>query len=343
MTRKQKIAIGITSAVLIIVGIAGLKIRTIQGHQMGVLETWGGGVIETPLKPKTYIWFPFGFKYRIYPYDMSSQVYVMNDIPSTEEFAQGREKDSYDVQSKEGQNMRISLNVRWRLDPDKLIHIHKYMWENFQEKVLRPSLLRAVKDEATIREAIVAYSGPGLVDLQKSIQQRLTDPDGDVRTKGIIIENFVIEGIQLDPEYIGQIKDRQVAVQRELKAKQEEIAALAEAAKAKAEEQANYERAVVQAERDKAVGILKAEKEAQVRIVDAEAKKREVVFQSEADKMKQVLVAEGGRATGPVSFIRFFTESTKCDDSKVMFISCGKYPSMFWNAFAKDSATCIVT
>ncbi len=104
---------------------------------------------------------------------------------------------------------------------------------------------------------------------------------------GILVENFVIEGIKLDDDYIGQIKARQVAIQSEMRAKQEEQAALAEAQKAKAEAQADYETQVVAAERDKSVGILAAEKEKQERVLAAEA-----------DKLEQVLAAEGEMEAG---------------------------------------------
>jgi regulator of protease activity HflC (stomatin/prohibitin superfamily) len=273
------------------------EVERVDGNQMGVHETWGQGVLDEPLPPKTYFFFP-GFLHTIYKYDMSSQVYVMNDRPSREEFGEGREVDTYTVQSKEGQDLTFSLNVRWRLDPAKLIHLHKTIRRNFEEKILRPVLLREVKDAATIREAIVAYSGSGLVDLQSEIERRLTDPEGEVRRQGIIVENFVIERIALDPEYRDQIKARQVAVQRELRAKQETAAALEEANKAEAEAQADFKRAVVEAQRDKEVGILEAQKRAEQEVLAAEAAKKKQVLAAEAEKDAGELRAQAIVAIG---------------------------------------------
>jgi regulator of protease activity HflC (stomatin/prohibitin superfamily) len=299
MSNAHKIQIGIGCCILLLLlgFVAIVEVTTIEGNELGVHETWWDGVMPEPLTPKTY-WWMLGVFHRVYKYDMSSQVYVMNDLPSTIEFAQGREKDSYKVQSKEGQDMKISLNVRWRLDPEKLISLHKHIREKFEEKILRPALLRNVKDEATLREAIQAYSGEGLVKLQNDIQKRLVDPDGDVRSKGIIVENFVIEGIELDPEYIGQIKKRQVAIQSEMRALQEEKAELAEAQKAKAEAKVDYERQVVAAERDKAVGILKAELDAEEKVIDAEATKKRTVLAAEAEKEASMLRADAIKAIG---------------------------------------------
>lgn len=286
MTKKQLWGTVAASAAIlgIIVFAIVVEIHTVRGNEIAVLETWSGGVDDDIYPPKTYIRVP-GFMYTFYNYDMSSRVYVMNDLASTLEFAQGREKDSYGVQSKEGQDMQISMNVRWRLDPEKLVHLHKTVREDFEEKILRPALLRTVKDEATVMEAISAYSGQGLVLLQASIQESLADPTGEVRAKGIIVENFVIEGIKLDDEYIGQIKARQVAIQAELRANQEEKAAMAEAQKAKAEAQADYETQIVAAERDKQKGILDAEKAKQERVLAAEAEKAEQVLKSEGERL----------------------------------------------------------
>ncbi len=299
MTRKQ--FWGTVSAIVaslgIIVFIIVVEIHTVHGHEIAVLETWSGGVDDSVYQPKTYIRVP-GFMYTFYNYDMSSRVYVMNDVASTEEFAQGREKDSYLVQSEEGQDMQISMNIRWRFDPDKLVHVHKKLRVDFEEKVLRPTLLGAVKNEATICKAIDAYSGQGLVRLQQAIFASLTDPGGDMRLSGIIVENYVIEGIKLDDDYIGQIKARQVAIQSEMRAKQEEQAALAEAQKAKAEARADYETQVVAAERDKSVGILAAEKKKQERVLAAEADKQEQVLAAEGEKEAGVLKAQAIIAIG---------------------------------------------
>ncbi len=297
MPTKWKVRVGVSAVLLVVILVAGsitVHIEPVSGNEMGILETWGGGVADEPLLPKTYVYVP-GFLYEVFLYDMSSQVYVMNDLPGSQEFAQGREKDSYPVQSAEGQDMHISMNLRWRLDPVHLVQIHKTVRRDFEEKLIRPVLMRVVKDEATICSAIEAYSGIGLVELQKRIEARLVSDEEDMSQRGIIVENFVIEGIRLDPDYIKEIKGRQVAVQKELRAKQEEQAALAEAQKAKAEAQADYERQVVAAERDKKVFVLAAEQNAEKEVIAANAAAKKLVVAAEAQKQEQVLIAEGKR------------------------------------------------
>ncbi len=299
MTKLRIFAVvgAVLSAILVVLFFVLFEVVRVEGNQMAVHETWSEGVIEEPLLPKTYFYFP-GFMHTVYKYDMSSQVYVMNDLPSRVEFAAGRENDAYTVQSREGQDLTISLNVRWRLDPTRLIHLHKTVRRDFEEKILRPVLLREVKDAATIIEAIVAYSGPGLVQLQSDIEARLTNPDGEVLRQGIVVENFVIEKIELDSEYSDQIKARQVAVQKELRAKQETLAALEEANKAEAEAQADYKRTVVEAERDKEVGILASRMRAEQEVLAAEAAKKKQVLAAEAEKEAGLLRADAIVAIG---------------------------------------------
>ncbi len=285
------IVLGVIAVFLLLVSLILFDIETVAGNEYGVKETWSEGVVEDYLMPKTYILFP-GFTQKIYHYDASSRVFVMNDQDEAVEFGAGRKQDSYMVQSAEGQDMRISLNVRWRIDPEKVIELHRTVRENIEEKVLRPELMRVVKDEATLRTAIEAYSGAGLVQLQSDILARLSDPANELGMRGVIVENFVIESIGLDPEYVGEIKARQVAIQREMRAREETKAALAEAEKVKAEAQAEFEKAVVDGKRDKEVGILEAEKQAQQEVLAAEAAKKQVVLAAEAQAQQVVLAAQ---------------------------------------------------
>ncbi|GEM_PF-862238 len=272
-----------------------IKFGTVAGNEVGVLETWIGGVDEKPRPARTYFLFP-GFTQTMYTYPLSLQVFVMNDRTEAQgEFAEGRERDAYLVQSSEGQDMHVSLNVQWRIDPERVVDIHRTVRTHIEEKLLRPVVMRVVKDQATKRNAIEAYSGEGLVKLQNDIFLSLSDAQGELRQRGIIVENFVIEGIRLDPKYIGEITERQVAMQRRLKADEQTKAAQAEALRAEAEAQADLKRRVVEAERDKQVGILNAEKEAQQSILAAEAAKKQVILDAEAHQQKLVLEATGSR------------------------------------------------
>lgn len=291
----------ILTIVLLIGGIIAtmllFEITTVHGNEYGVKETWGDGVVADPLAPKTYFLFP-GFTQKIYTYDMAMQVWVMNDKSNAAERAEGRAADSYLVQSKDQQDMRISLQVQWQRDPAHVVQLHKIARDAVEERLLRPEVMRIVKDEATKRTALEAYSGEGLVALQNAIESRLADVNGELRQRGVHVAKFVVEHIGLDPKYTEQIVARQVAIQAKLRADEETKTAFAQAEKAKADAQANYEKVIVEAKRDKEQGILMAEKEKQQKVLAAEASARQVELAAEAEKNQNVLRAEGDKTSG---------------------------------------------
>lgn len=294
MTKKTLLLIGgsVLAVFLLITTLLLFKIVTVNGDEYAIKESWNQGVLPEIYPPKTYFLFP-GFSQNMYRYKASQQVYVMNDDP--DDANDGRDKDSYLVQSKEGQDMRLSLAVQWRRDPDFGVYLHQstgHLPNAVEEKVLRPELMRVVKDEATQMEALKAYSGDGLVQLQNNILNKLRDPNGELKKRGIIVDNFVIQHCALDPKYVEQIKEKQVAVQQRLKNIEQTAAALAAAERTKAEAQADYNRAVVESERDKKRGILEAEKEAQQKVLAAEASKQQTILAAQAAQQQVTLAAE---------------------------------------------------
>lgn len=288
----------ITAIAMLIGCLLAVRITTVGGSELGVKETWNGGVEEVTYSPKTYFLIP-GFSQKIYTYDMSSQVFTMNDTPGKHEPSyKGRETDAYLVNSSEGQEMVVSLSVRWHRDPAKIVHIHKNFKDGIEEKLIRTTVQRIVKNEATMRKAIDAFSGEGLVKLQQDIQKDLISNDGELARNGVVVENFVIEKIKLDDKYIGEIRSRQVASQQKLRADEETKASQALALKAQADAMADYNKREVEAKRDKAVGILKAEELAQKQILDAKAAAERVTLAAEADKKQVVLAAEAVAEAG---------------------------------------------
>ena len=255
--------------------LATYDLTTIHGSELGVRETWGG-VDPNPMSPATFV--RNRWTHTIYRYDMTTQMFVMNDTTLEKgESGRGRDYDPYVVQSSDQQDMHINLSVRWRFDPTKIISIHQNYHSHvgnrdqniIEERLLRNTVQRVVKNHATEKKAIEAYSGNGLVELQASIEKDLADPNGELRQQGVIVENFVIEKIGLDAKYTEEIKARQIAQQQQLRAVEETKASEAMALKAKADAQANLNTQVVGAERDKQIAILKAEQEQAVTVLAA--------------------------------------------------------------------------
>lgn len=286
---------GIILLIALVMTLTAVKVVTVAGNELGVKETWSGGVDATILQPKTYILFP-GWSQTVYKYDASSHVFVMNDRSEHQgEKGNGRENDAYLVQSQEGQDMKISLNLRWRIDPAKLVNLHKTVRQDIEDKIIRPVVMRVVKDQATQMKAIDAYSGDGLVRLQANIQNALAGAgEGkELSERGVIVENFVIEHIELDPAYIAEIKKKQIATQSQLRAVEEQKAAEADALVAKAKAQADLNIQVVAADRDSQITVIKAKADNEKVVIAAKAQAEQVEVAAEAEKQKQILEADG--------------------------------------------------
>lgn len=126
----------------------------------------------------------------------------------------------------------------------------------------------------------------------------------ELSQRGIIVENFVIEHIKLDDKYIEEIKGKQIATQKSLRAKEEKIAADSAAEVAKSMAMAEYNTKLVaqqllatnmvinaNAENEKVIIAAKAAAE-QVTIA-AKAQAEQVRVAAEAEKEKQALEGEG--------------------------------------------------
>ena len=278
----------------------------VRGNQLGVKETWTHGILDQSFPPKTYMLFP-GYSQTMYRYDMSPKVFVMSDaeVPKGDH-EKGRSKDAYRVKSADNQTMTFEMSMQWRFDPAMIVLVHREYHcpigtdaENIiEERLLRPVVQKAANTEGTARKAIDAYSGAGFVALQKAIEAFLTDPKGDLRQHGIIVENFVIQQITLDPAYIGEINMRQVAEQKKLRLDKETEAAVAESLRAKAEAQADYEKQVVEARRKKEQVVLESEGAAAQQVNQAKAAAEKAVLAAEADAKRVTLAANAERDAG---------------------------------------------
>lgn len=302
MSQIKWIVLGVIALVVVLGTFITVDVSYIEGNQIGVRESWLGGVHENTVGPgmKTV------FLGKILNYQMSPNIFVMNDRRDDER-ANGRPVDAYVAKSSDNQDMTMWLALQWRYNPDKIVATHKAYrthtgmrdWDvEIEERLIRQVLIRTVNTEATKRTAIEAYSGTGFVELQNAIANSLASEDGELFRQGIIIENFAIEQIRLDNEYITQIRQRQVAQQRTLRAQEEEKAALAEAAKAEADAKADYNKQIVEAERDKQKRILDSEAKAQEKINAATAAAEEVRLAAQAARDAALLDAEAIEAVG---------------------------------------------
>lgn len=286
-TLMKLIGLGVGVLAVTVLLILLFDWKHIQGNEFGIKETWSQGVVTNTYSPGWYLLKPGE---TMYTYDCSLQVFEMSQ----------KKNDGYKVQSLEGQDMTISWNVRWRIDPTKLVQIHKTVRKDIENKLIRPFGMRIVKDQATPLPALIAYSGNGLVKLQADIQNQLSGQgEGkELQEQGVIISSFVVEHIDLDPKYIEEIKQKQIATQKQLRLAEEEKAATAQALVSKAEAQADFNKRVVEAERDAKVMITAAQAENEKAIIAARAEQQKLILEAEGKKQSMVAIADGTLAQG---------------------------------------------
>ncbi len=306
MKNSNSIKLIVWAVGLLIVSVIALllfEVKTIRGNEAGVKETWNDGVIDQVLPSKTYFLFP-GFSQEIYSYDMSAQV---------------TELKNYRVQSAEGQDLIINAKLQWRRDQMKLVAQHKTVRLNIEDKIIIPIMMRVIKDESTAKKAIEQYSGDGLVTLQAAIQRQLSAQAGELVQKGVIVENFVIVHIDLDPKYIEEIKGKQIATQRTLRANEERLAADAEALVVKAKAQADAFKQVVESERDAKVMVVTAQAQNEKAILGAKAEKEKLILEADGNRLAQIAKAEGvvamGKAEAEAQKLKLMSYAVQGSDS----------------------------
>ncbi len=294
-TPVKLIVVGLTGLIGIIIAFQCVNWKMIKGNELAIKETWANGVEDKVYQPGLQ-WMTPAWSQKLYVYDASVQTFVAKRASEGKD-VEDRDMDAYKVPSSEGQDMTLSFNIRWRLDPAKLVVFHKTVRTEAEKKLIMPVAMRVIRDESTKRRAIDAYSGEGLVQLQSAIQASLlTHPE--LRDAGIIVENFVIEHNELDPNYIAEIKGKQIATQRQLRAVEEQKASEAEALVAKARAQADANTQLVAADRDKQVTILKAQADNEKAIIAAKAEQQKRVLEAEGKRDADIAESKGIIARG---------------------------------------------
>ena len=291
-------------AFMVLAAVFLVKIRTVEGNEIGVLETWSEGVVNEPLPQKTYMFLP-GYSKSVYTYPTSGRVFVMNEKSERgEPFAEGRRSDPLEINSLDNQKVRFHLIVTWRIDPLHVVALHKSYRDNIEERLIRPEVVRAVGTRATVQQAIDLYSGAKLNTLRSEVEAELKNTTGKLATSGVIVDSFIIEKPDFpNVEYVKAIEARQLAIITESQAREQQKAnlALAEAAKAKALTKQNEDLVVAETARQRAIleqqaisekAVIEAAANAKNAIVTQEAESRKVILAAEAEAKRNIAISE---------------------------------------------------
>jgi len=265
--------------------LQGCGCTRVEGNERMLKQYITTGLSSEVFSSGTYFYVPFWTS--TYTYNVGTEKFIMGD----KEYYNGKGSDFVDYPAYEittggsgkEQLARFSVTLQYRLDPLKILELHKAAQTSYEDLVIKPALTRIISDMATVQSVTEFYSGDGRVALQKSIEQAITS-HAELARVGIIVETFVIDSINLDEKYVAEIMGRQLATQTRLRAIEEAKAAEEIAKKIEAEAQASKLKLIVEAEAGKAQ-----------RVKAAEAAAAEVELAAKADATKVKTAAEASR------------------------------------------------
>jgi regulator of protease activity HflC (stomatin/prohibitin superfamily) len=260
------------SLVVVPSGMAGLRVSQFSGSMPGVLY------------PGTHMVLPL--IQHVETYSMRDHIFTAGGGDAQ------KEEGILRVQSKEGLDIGLAVAVRYRLDPNRLVHIHAGLPQPVDSELIPPVVA------STFREIIPNYMVREVFSTRRSEVQR-SSSEAIIRrlaADGILVKEVLLRDIVLPPEYakglegllLKEQENESMAIELEVKEKQVHAAELeAEAQKAREVKRAEGRalttviEAKAQADAMQHTLPLK-EKQIQQTRLEAEARKEATVKNAEA-------------------------------------------------------------
>lgn len=296
---KKLIVAGIGALIVSIIAFMSIGVQVVEGDERAVVQDWNDGVLGEVWTAGTHFYIPLTTK--PYVYKIGSEKFIMGRA----EYYNGDGSDYVDYkaftitsggQGKE-QIAEFSVTLNYRLNPVKLVVLHKQAQDKYEDLIIKPALTRIISDLATTQTVLDFYSGAGRVQLQKDIEKAITEHPS-LSKVGIVVDTFVIDSINLDKQYVQEITGRQLATQKKLRAIEEAKAAEEVAKKVEAEAQASKLKKIVEAEAKKQERIKAAEAKAAEVELDAKAQRFKAEQQAKADRFRKEEDSKGLLAQG---------------------------------------------
>lgn len=221
------------------------------------------------------------------------------------------EQDELVFPSKDGFVMGVDVSIEWQIDPEKVPEVLMNIGNEKEilEKVVRPNMVSAGRIQGSKFTAEQFILGESREEFQKEIR---TDISKSCQKHGIIVHGVMVRNIKSPKEISDIIKEKEIAIQDDLRNKQqietarskvdlarEEAMKLQKQEKVKAETQLIT--ATTLAEQEKAVALTKANQELEVAKIDTQkaiisAEQKKEVATIAAEKEKSVALINQQRA-----------------------------------------------
>ena len=164
------------------------------------------GVRPQPVRAGLHWIFPF-IEYEA-RYPIYWQTYTMSHIPTEGEILGD---DSIRARTSDGQEVRLSSSVIFRLDFEQLVSIH-IDWQNrYVHDLVRPVIRGVVRSQVsqfTVREVNSNERQDLEIALSRLLRVQFID-------KGLIMDQFLLRDINFAKEFATAIEHKQVALERE--------------------------------------------------------------------------------------------------------------------------------
>lgn len=164
------------------------------------------GVRPQPVRAGLHWIFPF-LEYEV-RYPIYWQTYTMSHIP-TEGAVLG--DDSIRARTSDGQEVRLSSSVIFRLDFEQLVSIHIDWQERYIIDLVRPVIRGVVRSQVsqfTVREVNSHERQDLEIALSRLLRAQFMD-------KGLIMDQFLVRDVNFAAEFATAIEQKQVALERE--------------------------------------------------------------------------------------------------------------------------------
>jgi regulator of protease activity HflC (stomatin/prohibitin superfamily) len=293
--------------------LAGLSIALVPSGQAGVRVSQFSGTRPGTLHPGVHFTKPL--VERIALFDTRDRVYTTAAaVPEPEEGAPAAPAaELFTVQTKEGLTLGLAIAVRYKLDAQRLDHIHANLPQPVEQEIVPPvvaSVFRQVVPNYTVREVFAAK--------REEVRQRAADAiTAKLGEDGVIVKEVMLRDIQLPAEYAKGLEGLLLKEQENERLTYEIAIKEKQVRTAELEAEAQKTREIKRAEGDARVVVIRAKgdadamqhtlplKEKQIqqsrleaqarkesRIKDAEAAAEAKVIDSKAELERRKFLAE---------------------------------------------------
>jgi len=267
--------------------LGGLSIAVVPSGQAGVRVSQFSGTRAGTLHPGVHFVKPL--VERIALFDTRDRVYTTSAAAVEPEGAPHAEP--FSVQTKEGLSLGLAIAVRYKLDPQRLDHIHANLPQPVEQEIVPPvvaSVFRQVVPNYTVREVFAAK--------REEVRQRAAEAIiAKLGEDGVVVKEVMLRDIQLPAEYakglegllLKEQENEQLTYEIAIKEKRVRTAEL--------EAEAQKTREIKRAEGDAKVVVIRAKGEADAMQHTLPLKEKQIQqsrFEAEARKEARLKDAE---------------------------------------------------